>query len=610
MSVAAPAESFLAANHAHNPHEIALTPAVHAEVIEDDDGSASGNSALSLSAVYAEGDHGAQPPANDIHTAPAQAYPSTTTTTTSHHHTTGPRDEYGDDDDGDEEEDEEAMNQRIQVMIEEQRAEFGVCMYDVLKMEDEGPMRRLIAEGYRPEDAVRLIFERKGYVSAKPLPQPRRQKPPVTHHQPPPPPQPQHQSYPPMQPYAQPVAYQQQQQPPYTVPTPSSAYPLQHTASAHAMMPMASPGAPVGGYPPLHPSAAAHPKPPLHPNHGSFHHRGPHPATMTTHDDEKSDAGPASSHGGHSVISSSDMGEFDESGGDDDSEGEEDGDYGDEHDDFASEYSGSRAGGRRNNTELPQYKLGGGGGKAKTKSGTHAKRSTAEESEEAHGAAGGGGDGSFGSFLRKKTMRKMKVFLGLPVGDHHLKRDKFGNVKSEDERNIQKKLRYKDSDVQAIIGMGFTKEQAVAALAANKNKVNDAVNALLVEVDSSKPAQTSPRRMSSMPPSGGAYPPTQYPSFYGAYPAPMPQPAPMPASPYGYPVHPGMYPQSPPQPMPGYGGYPPSPYGGSYYPPPNAPPGMMMGGPVPTPPPHGYAPAPYGYPPNHGMQPPPGYGWR
>lgn len=373
---------------------------------------------------------------------------------------------------------------------------------------------------------------------------------------------------------------------------------------------MASPGAPVGGYPPLHPSAAAHPKPPLHPNHGSFHHRGPHPATMTTHDDEKSDAGPASSHGGHSVISSSDMGEFDESGGDDDSEGEEDGDYGDEHDDFASEYSGSRAGGRRNNTELPQYKLGGGGGKAKSKSGTHAKRSTAEETEEAHGAAGGGGDGSFGSFLRKKTMRKMKVFLGLPVGDHHLKRDKFGNVKSEDERNIQKKLRYKDSDVQAIIGMGFTKEQAVAALAANKNKVNDAVNALLVEVDSSKPAQTSPRRMSSMPPSGGAYPPTQYPSFYGAYPAPMPQPAPMPASPYGYPVHPGMYPQSPPQPMLGYGGYPPSPYGGSYYPPPNAPPGMMMGGPVPTPPPHGYAPAPYGYPPNHGMQPPPGYGWR
>lgn len=599
MSVASPAESFLAANHAQNPHEIALTPAVHAEAINDDDASTSNHSALSLSEVYADGDHGAQPPPNDVHAAPAP--------TTSH--------PYVNDDDDDEEEDEEAMNQRIQVMIEEQRAEFGVCMYDVLKMEDEGPMRRLIAEGYRPEDAVRLIFERKGYVSAKPLPQPRRQKPPVTqHHQQPPPPQPQtqHQPYPLMQsPYGQqPVAYQQ---PPYAMATPSSsAYPLQHTASAHAMMPMASPGAPAGGYPPLHPSTAAHPKPPLHPNHGgSFHHRGPHPATMTTHDDEKSDAGPTSSHGGHSVISSSDMGDFDESGDDNDSEGDENGDYGDDHDDFASDYSGSRPGGRRNNTELPQYKLGGGGGGTKgkaNKSGTNAKRSGAEASDEAHGG-GGGGDGSFGSFLRKKTMRKMKVFLGLPVGDHHLKRDKFGNMKSEDERNIQKKLRYKDSDVQAIINMGFTKEQAIAALAANKNKVNDAVNALLAEVETSKPAQTSPRRVSSVPPSGGAYPPPQHPSFYGAYPAPMPQPAPMPASPYGYPVHPGMYPQTPPQPMAGYGGYPPSPYGGGYYPPPNAPPGMMMGGPVPTPP-HGYAPAPYGYPPNNGMQPPPGYGWR
>lgn len=51
--------------------------------------------------------------------------------------------------------------------------------------------------------------------------------------------------------------------------------------------------------------------------------------------------------------------------------------------------------------------------------------------------------------------------------------------KTPEEKELQKILKYKDADVKVIMGMGFTKEQAVQALIENRNDINAATNSLL-----------------------------------------------------------------------------------------------------------------------------------
>jgi hypothetical protein len=554
MSVAAPVGSF----NSYDAHHIAMTPPVHAEVIVDDDASgvvssSGGSGIVDLGDVY-----------GSVDGQPTQPYPSATSQQHQQHQLRPPlsqrpvsRVSNNDDDGEDEDEDEEALNERVQALIEAQREEFGLCMYDVLKMEDEAPMRRLIGEGYRPEDAVRLLFERKGYVSSKPLPQPRRRKPPQAK----PPSQPS-QPQMMMNPHINPSNmhfYQHQQHPPLSMsgygmmmaPSPSTS--IYHNSNPNA-----------GFTPPPHPQvppATTESIPPVESRGGND--------TRQLHDERRQGSkDPSDGAHGNQQDESSSEGEDDN----DDNDGDEE--YSEADDEEYDEDSGPNR--TANKTELRQYRLF----SSKPKEGeeeNHERRAT----------------GTFSSFLKKKTMRKMKVFLGLPLGDHHLKRDKSGIIKTEDERTIQKRLRYKDSDVQTITSMGFTKEQAVAALSTHKNRVNDAVNALLSEVNEPKQSTSKPAHYQASPPfprHPQAYPPYSpgYPSP-GYYPAPVPQPH-LPAPPQ-YQQYPPAQPASQPY---GYG------YGYGY--PASAPqPGVYLPQQLP---PSGYYP---GYDPNvgPGMPPPP-----
>lgn len=431
--------------------------------------------------------------------------------------------EEGDDEDNDEDdvsEDEATTDARIQKMIAEQKAEFGVCMYDVLKMEDEAGMRRLISDGYRPEDAVRILFEQKGYVSSRPLPQPNRKG----------------------QKKAALV------QPPVPVPVPVPVpMPIVTQGNMHPHGFAIQPGYPAQSLPvqPAAPYMIPHQQP-----HQQPPYQVPQPIQLPPQQLPPQQH-QQYSQGGAQKTADGKEGEEESIYSVDDEESDDDED--DDNEELEEIPQGSKP-------ELPQYAI----------------------SPKGHDAAKArkkaGDDDTFGRVLKKKTLSKMKTFLGLPVGDHHLKHDKLGNKKSEQERSVQKRLRYKDSDVEAIIKMGFTKDQAVQALFANKNKVDLAVNALLTEGETRSTTSTTLRRTASMPPPPRpqyyqqtpgmmvAYPPNyvyaqqqpSQPQMMMVYPSAAPQPvyyspAPQPAAyvvgtpqtmPMGY--------MQPPQPMVGY----------------------------------------------------------